>query len=112
MGISGHDNGVSLVSTFAGYNRTIVRSDDARTIIVHGTSLPAGTTIEVRDPSGNAIAAPGAPAAAADGSVGYSYPVNGAGVYMVSVRWTIPRSVNGAGRETIAYHTNVKIEVR
>ena len=111
VGKVGHDNGVSLVSTFSGYNRTIVRSDDARNIIVRGTSLPGGTTIEVRDPSGNVIPASGPPNPR-DSSVEYNYPISGAGVYVVAVRWTIPRSVNGAGREALAYRTNVKVEVR
>ena len=110
VGKVGHDNGVSVVSTYSSYIRTVVRSDDVRQLQVQVTGLPAQSQIEVRGPSNQLLPASN-PESSTNGDTIYQFPLGGAGVYIVGAKWTIPRSINGAGRESVAYHTTVHVTV-
>ncbi len=110
LGKVGHDNGVSAVSSFTGYIRTIVRSDPAAELEVRATGLPPESRIEVRDPNNELVIARGP--APSTGDATYVFPLRGAGVYLAQASWTIRRSVNGAGRETLSYQTTLRATVR
>jgi hypothetical protein len=110
VGKVGHDNGVSLVGSFSGDIRTIVRSDEARELLVHVMGLPTDARIEVKDPNGGLLAG-SSPESQANGDAISRFPLRGAGVYIVTARWTLPGSVNGASTQQVSYQSMIKAEV-
>jgi hypothetical protein len=110
IGKVGHDNGVSLVGNFNGDIRTVVRSDEARELAIRLSGLPAGASIEVKDSNGVVITG-SSPEPQATGEAVFRFPLKGAGIYMVTARWTLPGSVNGASTQQVSYHSMIKAEV-
>jgi hypothetical protein len=110
VGKVGHDNGVSVVGTFSGYIRTVVRSEGARELQVYATGLPPESHLELRGPSPDAIPA-SAPEPQPSGEVLYKFPIPGSGIYVLALNWTSSHSINGAGRLPVNDHAVVRTVV-
>jgi hypothetical protein len=112
VNISGHDTGVTATYTATGSIRVTARSDDAARIEATYEGLPANSRLSLRDPSGRTVDPINGAAAAASGSGTFSFPIHGAGVYLLEVSIQGAQSINGAASSTIAARGHVTVDVR
>lgn len=113
MGRSGHDTGVTGQYAFSGLTRATVRSETATLLVVDYSGLPNESTIEVRDPFGQALPAEETSAATSkvSGSGRITYKIDGAGVYLIALSSRVTEVVNGAGSKRLFTAGTVSVNV-
>lgn len=103
VGKTGHDNTTAIDITLTGSIRCTVRSDVALWLNLDAKDLPEGTVVSVQGPDGTLIAPEGQTATRVTitAAAPLRFPLNGEGVYIVSVVSTSRVTAHGA--QTVTY---------